>query len=64
MCSELQKILKIKEEVLVDHCFHWIRYKKTNCLLKEVNQFQLELTIKEKEREIKVDKDPLIVERK
>ena len=71
--QDLQKIVKTKEEVLVEHDLMKLDIKKIyDRLLKEANEVfrkenrlsQLELSIKEREREINVHKDLLIAERK
>ena len=71
--QDLQKIVKTKEEVLVEHDLMKLDIKKIyDRLLKEANDVfrkenqlaQLELSIKEREREINVHKDLLIAERK
>ena len=71
--QDLQKIVKTKEEVLVEHDLMKLDIKKiydrllneANEVFKKENQLaQLELSIKEREREINVHKDLLIAERK
>ncbi len=71
--QDLQKIVKTKEEVLVEHDLMKLDIKKIyDRLLNEANEVfrkenrlaQLELSIKEREREINVHKDLLIAERK
>ncbi len=71
--QDLQKIVKTKEEVLVEHDLMKLDIKKIyDKLLKTANEVfekentlaQLELSIKEREREINVHKDLLIAERK
>ena len=71
--QDLQKIVKHKEEVLVEHDLMKLDIKKIyDRLLKTANEVfkkenslaQLELSIKEREREINVHKDLLIAERK
>ena len=71
--QDLQKIVKTKEEVLVEHDLMKLDIKKiydrlldeANQVFKKENQLaQLELSIKEREREINVHKDLLIAERK
>jgi len=71
--QDLQKIVKTKEEVLVEHDLMKLDIKKiydrllneANTVFKKENQLaQLELSIKEREREINVHRDLLIAERK
>ena len=71
--QDLQKIVKTKEEVLVEHDLMKLDIKKiydrlldeANQVFKKENQLaQLELSIKEREREINVHKDLLIAEKK
>lgn len=71
--QDLQKIVKEKEEVLVQHDLMKLEIKKIyDRLLKEANNVfnkenelsQLEISIKEKEREINVHKDLLVAEHK
>jgi len=71
--QDLQKIVKTKEEVLVEHDLMKLDIKKiydrllneANEVFKKENQLaQLELSIKEREREINVHRDLLIAERK
>ena len=71
--QDLQKIVKTKEEILVEHDLMKLDIKKIyDRLLKKANEVfrkenqlsQLELSIKEREREINVHKDLLIAERK
>ena len=71
--QDLQKIVKTKEEVLVEHDLMKLDIKKIyDRLLNEANEVfrkenrlaQLELSIKEREIEINVHKDLLIAERK
>ena len=71
--QDLQKIVKTKEEVLVEHDLMKLDIKKiydrllnvANEVFRKENRLaQLELSIKEREREINVHKDLLIAERK
>ena len=71
--QDLQKIVKTKEEVLVEHDLMKLDIRKiydrllneANTVFKKENQLaQLELSIKEREREINVHRDLLIAERK
>ena len=71
--QDLQKIVKRKEEVLVEHDLMKLDIKKiydrllneANEVFKKENQLaQLELSMKEREREINVHKDLLIAQKK
>ena len=71
--QDLQKIVKTKEEVLVEHDLMKLDIRKiydrllnvANEVFRKENRLaQLELSIKEREREINVHKDLLIAERK